>query len=149
MYTNDPVFLVDVVRLLRRARLFASPWTAARQASLSLTISQSLLKLKSTEAVMLSNHLIHILTVLFNSVTEGNRSWRYHWSWGRMLKKITKSLGNRLTDIANRFVVVKGRRVRETQSGSLGLAEANSCSENGSTTSPIVEHREVAFNILW
>ena len=74
IYTNGHVFLVDVVRLLRRARLFASPWTAAGQASLSLTISQSLLKLNSTEAVMLSNHLIHILTVLFNSVTEGNGS---------------------------------------------------------------------------
>ena len=36
----------------------ASPWTAARQASLSFTISQSLLKLMSTESVMPSNHLI-------------------------------------------------------------------------------------------
>ena len=34
------------------------PWTAARQASLSITISQSLLKLMSTESVMPSNHLV-------------------------------------------------------------------------------------------
>ena len=38
--------------------LFATPWTAARQASLSFTISLSLLKLMSTESVMPSNHLI-------------------------------------------------------------------------------------------
>ena len=38
--------------------LFATPWTAARQASLSITISPSLLKLMSIELVMPSNHLI-------------------------------------------------------------------------------------------
>ena len=41
-----------------RVRLFATPWTAAYQASLSFTISQSLLQLTSIELVMLSNHLI-------------------------------------------------------------------------------------------
>ena len=39
-------------------RLFATPWTAARQASLSTTNSRSLLKLGSIESVMASNHLI-------------------------------------------------------------------------------------------
>ena len=43
---------------LSRVRLFATPWTAARQASLSLTNSRSLLKLMSIESVMPSNHLI-------------------------------------------------------------------------------------------
>ena len=46
------------VQLLRRVRLFATPWTAARQASLSITTSWSLLKLMSIESVMPSNHLI-------------------------------------------------------------------------------------------
>ena len=41
-----------------RVRLFATPWTAAHQASLSITNSRSLLKLMSTEPVMPSNHLI-------------------------------------------------------------------------------------------
>ena len=41
-----------------RVRLFMTPWTAARQASLSITNSQSLLKLMSIEPVMPSNHLI-------------------------------------------------------------------------------------------
>ena len=39
-------------------QLFATPWTAAHQASLSFTISQSLLKLMSIELVMPSNHFI-------------------------------------------------------------------------------------------
>ena len=43
---------------LSHVRLFATPWTAARQASLSFTISQSLLKLMSIESVMPSDHLI-------------------------------------------------------------------------------------------
>ena len=46
------------VQLLSRVRLFATPWTAARQASLSITTSWSLLKLMSIESVMPSNHLI-------------------------------------------------------------------------------------------
>ena len=49
---------VTVVQSLSHVRLFATPWTAARQASLSFTISPSWLKLMSTESVMLSNHLI-------------------------------------------------------------------------------------------
>ena len=46
------------VQLLSHVQLFATPWTAARQASLFFTISQSLLKLMSIELVMPSNHLI-------------------------------------------------------------------------------------------
>ncbi|XP_061284453.1 uncharacterized protein LOC133254254 isoform X2 [Bos javanicus] len=46
------------VQSLSRVQLFETPWTAARQASLSITNSQSLLKLMSIELVMPSNHLI-------------------------------------------------------------------------------------------
>ena len=46
------------VQLLSRVQFFATPWTAARQASLSVTNSQSLLKLISIESVMPSSHLI-------------------------------------------------------------------------------------------
>ena len=45
-------------QLLSQVQLFASPWTAACQASLSITNSQSLLKLMSIDLVMPSNHLI-------------------------------------------------------------------------------------------
>ena len=46
------------VQLLSRVRLFATPWIAAHQASLSIINSQSLLKLMSIELVMPSNYLI-------------------------------------------------------------------------------------------
>ena len=46
------------VQSLSRVQLFATPGTAARQASLSITNNQSLLKLMSIESVMPSNHLI-------------------------------------------------------------------------------------------
>ena len=46
------------VQSLSRVQLFATPWTAAHQASLSITNSRSLLKLMSIELVMPSNHLI-------------------------------------------------------------------------------------------
>jgi len=46
------------VQSLSHVQLFATPWTAAHQASLSITNSQSLLKLMSIESVMPSNHLI-------------------------------------------------------------------------------------------
>ena len=46
------------VQSFSRVRLFATPWTAAYQASLSITNSQSLLKPMSIESVMPSNHLI-------------------------------------------------------------------------------------------
>ena len=46
------------VHLLSRVRLFVTPWTAACQASLYITNSQSLSKLMSIESVMPSNHLI-------------------------------------------------------------------------------------------
>ena len=49
---------VSSVQSLSRVQLFATPWTAAHQASLSITNSQSLLKLTSIKSVMPSNHLI-------------------------------------------------------------------------------------------
>ena len=49
---------ISSVQLLSRVWLFVTPWIAARQASLSITNSQSLLKLMSIESVMPSNHLI-------------------------------------------------------------------------------------------
>ena len=51
------VFQFSSVQLLNRVQLFATPWTAACQASLSITYSRSLLKLMSIESVVPSNHL--------------------------------------------------------------------------------------------
>ena len=62
------------VQLLSCVRLFATPWTAACRASLSITNSQSLLKLMSIELVLPSNHLILccpllLLPSIFPSIT--------------------------------------------------------------------------------
>ena len=50
--------VISSVQSLSCVQLFATPWTAACQASLCITNSQSLLRLMSTESVMPSNHLI-------------------------------------------------------------------------------------------
>ena len=50
------IVVVVVVQSLSRVRLFVTPWTAARLASLSFTISRSLLKLMFIGLVMLSKH---------------------------------------------------------------------------------------------
>ena len=83
---------VFVVQLLSRVRLFGTPWTAAQQASLSFTISLSLLTLMSTESVMPSNHLIlcHPLFLLpsifpsimvFSSESALHIRWPKYWSF--------------------------------------------------------------------
>ena len=80
------------VQSLSRVRLFATPWTAARQASLSIINSQSLLKLMSIESVMPSNHLILcrpllLLPSMFPSIRVfSNESavcirWPKYWSF--------------------------------------------------------------------
>ena len=61
-------FYFNSVQLLSRVWLFETPWAAARQASLSITNSQSLPKLMSIESVMPSNHLILCCPLLLPSV---------------------------------------------------------------------------------
>ena len=58
------IWAFSSVQSLQRAWLFVTPWTAARQASLSITNSQSLLKLMSIESVMAYNHLILCCSLL-------------------------------------------------------------------------------------
>ena len=77
---------------LSRVRLFATPWTAAHQASLSITNSQSLLKLMSIELVTWYNHLIlcHPLPFLpsifpsirvFSNESALCMKWPKYWSF--------------------------------------------------------------------
>ena len=80
------------VQSLSRVWLFATPWIAAHQASLSITNSQSLLKLTSIKSVMPSNHLIlcHpllLLSSIFPSIKVFSNSsvprigWPKYWSF--------------------------------------------------------------------
>ena len=59
-------YVLGNVQLLSYARLFATPWSAACQASPSFTISWSYLKLLSIESVMLFNQLIHPLYINYH-----------------------------------------------------------------------------------
>ena len=61
-------FANDSVQSLSCVQLFVTPWTAARQASLSITNSRSLLKLMSIKSVMPSNHLILCHPLLLPSI---------------------------------------------------------------------------------
>ena len=81
----------SLVQLLSRVRLFATPWIAARQASLSITNSWSLLKLMSTESVMPSSHLILCRPLLlpptppsirvFSNESTLRMRWPKYWSF--------------------------------------------------------------------
>ena len=64
-----PCFLAVIVvaQLLSHVRLFAAPWNAAHLASLSFTISQSLVKLMSIESMVPSNHFILYCPLLLPS----------------------------------------------------------------------------------
>ena len=68
---------VQFIRSLSHVWLFVTPWTAARQASLSITNSRSLLKLMSIESVMPSNHLI--LCDLYVYTVDRIKMWSFPW----------------------------------------------------------------------
>ena len=55
------IIMLSSVQSLSRVRLFATPWIAARQASLSITNSRSSLRLRFIESVMPSSHLISVV----------------------------------------------------------------------------------------
>ena len=91
-WDGNNVNTVVVDELLSRVWLFETPWTAARQASLSITISWSLLKLMFIALVMLSNHLILccpllLLPSLFPSIRVFSNEfalcvrWPKYWSF--------------------------------------------------------------------
>ena len=80
------------VQSLSRVQLFATPWTAAHYASLSITNSQSLLKLMSIELVMPSSHLtlccpllllpsIFLSITVFSSESDLRIRWPKYWSF--------------------------------------------------------------------
>ena len=85
-------FQLSSVQSLSRLRLFATPWIAARQASLSITNSRSSPRLTSTESVMPSSHLIlyHPLLLLppipssirvFSNESTLRMRWPKYWSF--------------------------------------------------------------------
>ena len=73
--------VVVVVQLFSHVRLCMTPWTAAHQASLSFTITWSLLKLMSIESMMPSNHLILLLPSIFPSIRVFPNESALHIRW--------------------------------------------------------------------
>ena len=93
-----------LVQLLTRVRLIVMPLTAARQASLSITNSQSFLKLMSIESVMPSNHFILcrpllLLPSIFSSIRVfSNESafcmrWPQNWSFSFIISPFNEYSG--------------------------------------------------------
>ena len=89
---NIIIFEPLLLLLFSRVQLFATPWTEAHQASLSFTISWSLLKLMPIESVMPSNHLILCRPLLlppsillsvrvFSSESALHIRWPKYWSF--------------------------------------------------------------------
>ena len=95
---------VKSVQSLSRIRLFATPWTAAHQASLSITNSWSLLKLRSIKSVMPFNHLILCRPLLllppippsirvFSSESVLHIRWTKDWSFSFSISPSKEYLG--------------------------------------------------------
>ena len=90
-FTTEPPGKASPVQSLSCVRLFATAWTAAHQASLSITNSRSFLKLMSIMSLMSYNHLIlccpHLLPSIFPSIRVfSNESvlcirWTKYWSF--------------------------------------------------------------------
>ena len=79
---------VSSVQSLSLVRLFETPWTTARQASLSITNSQSLFKLRSIKSVMTSKHLILcrpllLLPLIFPSIRVFSNESVLHFMWSK------------------------------------------------------------------
>ena len=84
--TEAQFISVSSVQSLSHVWLFATPWIAALQASLSITNTQSLLKLMSIESVMPSNHLIlchplFLLSSVFPSFRVFSKESAFHIMW--------------------------------------------------------------------
>ena len=80
-----------VVQLLRHAQLFVTPWTAARQASLSFAVFWSLLELMTIESVMPSNHLslchpLLLLPSVFLRIRVFSHELALHIRWPKYLE---------------------------------------------------------------
>ena len=107
VFGNSPLVLqrqFSSVQLLSHVRLFATPWTATRQASLSITNSWSLFKLTSIELVMPSNHLIFCHSLLlppsifpsiraFSNESALHITWPEYWSFSFNINPSNESLG--------------------------------------------------------
>ena len=104
LFTCTVKLPLSSVQLLSHVQLFATPWVAAHQASLSITNSQSLLRLMSIESVIPSSHLIlcHPLLLLlsifpsirvFSNELVLHIRWPKYWSFSFSISPSNEYLG--------------------------------------------------------
>ena len=143
LYNSVFKIFFNSVQLLSRVQLSVTPWTEAHQASLSITNSQSLLKLMFIESVMPSNHLIlcHPLLLppsifpsirVFSNESALHIRWPKYWSshyefllWIPTVTFLTerKFRGNSLTQVAQwSRIGLPGQETQETWVQSLSHA---------------------------
>ena len=103
-WDTNCILQISSVQSLSHVLLFAAPWTAARQDSLSITSSRSLLKLMSIESVMPSNYLILcrpllLLPLIFPSIRVFSSEslllvrWPKYWSFSFNISPSNKYSG--------------------------------------------------------
>ena len=130
--------MFNSVQSLSHVQLFATPWTAAHQATLSITNSQSLLKLTSLKSVIPSNHLIlcHPLLLLpsifpsirvFSDKSVLRIRWPKYWSFSFTISPSNEHSGL----ISFRMDWLDLRAVQET---------LNSLLQNHSSKASIIQH---------
>ena len=101
---DSKITFVVAIQSLGSVRLFMTPWIAARQASLSFTISSSLLKLMTIELVMPSSHLIlcHSILLLppippsirvFSNESTLHMRWPKYWSFSFRISPSSENPG--------------------------------------------------------
>ena len=102
--SQKTLYSIQSVQLLSHVQLFATPWAAACQASLSITKSQSLLKLMSFKSVIQSNHLIFCCPLLlppsiihsirvFSNESVLHMRWPKYWSFSFSLSPSSEYSG--------------------------------------------------------
>ena len=112
---------VAVVQLLSCVQLFVTPWTAARQVSLSFTISRSWFKLMSIEPVMPSNHTVLCRPLLvppsifpsiriFSNELTLHIRWPNYWSFGFSISPSNEHSGLILVALRKLFEGIGGER---------------------------------------
>ena len=89
---GSSVYRFNSVQMLSHVQLFATPWTAVCQASLSITNSLSLLRFMSVESVMPSNHLILLLPSILPSIRVISVESSLHIRWPKYWKYFSFSV---------------------------------------------------------
>ena len=125
------------VQSLSRVQLFATPWTAAHQASLSITDSWSLLKLMSIELVMPSNHPLSSPSPPALNLSQHQDLFKWVSSSHQVAKILEFQLQHRSFQLIFRADLLKD-----------GLVGAPCCPRNSQESSPTPQYKSISSSAL-